>query len=99
MAAVVVIVKRQREAVARFIAAEATTPRTARTFDELGVARRWYFERMIAFGVFVSAGDERYYVVPEVWETYRRHKRQRALVITVILIGILVLAMSLKWLT
>ena len=57
-----IIARRQNRYIRAFRNAEANTPDTARTLEQLAVRDSWIFDRLVARGVFVSAGDSRWFI-------------------------------------
>ncbi len=88
-----VIVKRERQLVAHFRRAGATTPAAAKTPDELGVATRLAWERLVRRAVIREAAPGKYYLDEPSWEAARALRRRVAIVALVIGLGVLAWAL------
>jgi hypothetical protein len=89
---------RQRAAVARFEAAGAVSPATARTLAQIGERGGWVFSDMAERGVFVRISEDRWYLSAEGLRRFRgRQSRDGliALAVVGVAIGLLVIARAL----
>ena len=83
---------RRRRLVYAFQDAGATTPDRAATLDSLGERRTSTFDEMLACGVFLAAGEDRYYIdEPRATKYLARHRRRAWLWGTVLLAAFLVM--------
>lgn len=80
MSAATVIIRRRKRAIRRFQEAGATSPAHPIRFADVGMRRSWVFNRMIAQGVFVEAGADRYWMDPQAAESFLQAQRRRALI-------------------
>jgi hypothetical protein len=92
----VIIMKRQRDLVDRFRDSVATTPDAARRLDELRVRESFIFRRLCAAGVFMCAGDERWWFDAAAWDRYRDRQRQRLVWSAVVIIGLVALGLAIQ---
>lgn len=82
---------RRRRLVYAFQVAGATTPDRAATLASLGELRTSTFDEMLASGVFLPAGEDRYYIdEPRAAKYLARHRRRAWLWGTVLLAAFLV---------
>ncbi len=99
MSAALLVMNRQRDLVDRFRAAGATSASAARPLAEIGVEASFMFSRMSARGVFVPAGEDRWWFDAAAWNRYRDRQWKRlvagALVILVVC-ALFVLAMMMR---
>jgi hypothetical protein len=65
---------RQKRAMQRFVQANATTREQAQRLQDLGVRPGWPIRRMIARGVFVPVGDDRFYLDVDAWARFRHRQ-------------------------
>lgn len=84
-----IVVAKIRKIVQRFRDAGAVSFQTARRPEELNIQKRLLFQRLVQKSVLMDAGDDRYYLHEENYQTYRKNRRSRALFILVILMLIL----------
>ena len=75
----------------RFAEVGATLPEHAVRMEELGIRVNWVIRRMIARGVFVPVGDERYYIDLTAAERFRALRRRRILTFVELCLLILIL--------
>jgi hypothetical protein len=66
------IVRKQNRYMRRFTEAGAVDPDRAVTPEEAGCRDSWVFRRMVRWGVFVSCGQDRYYLDEEAAAAFRR---------------------------
>ena len=78
MSAAAVIILRRKRFVRRFRELGAISPDRAVNFDEVGLRRSWIFDQMVDGGVFVPAGDNRFYMKVEAAEDFLARQRRRA---------------------
>ena len=100
MSAAAVILLRRKRFVRRFREHGATSPDKAIPFADVGMRRSWVFDQMVSRGVFVGAGNDRYWMDEPAAEAFLAVQRKRALIVTGILLVlflIFLLAASLWW--
>jgi hypothetical protein len=56
------VIIKQNEYIRKFKKADAASPATARTLDELRIRKTPIFRRLLEKGVFAEAGEDRYYI-------------------------------------
>jgi len=83
----------RRDTIAAFVAAEATIPSAARTFEELGVARQFWHDHLIRAEVLVLAGPGRYYADMRAWRAFERARKIQKFVTAAVLVGLLILGL------
>jgi hypothetical protein len=94
MSAAVIHLKQNR-LMRNFRSAGATSPATARTPEEIGCRQGWIFRRMVARGVFIPAGNSKFYLDEEAARTFVQRRRLMVLlVVTVVLVLFLVVWIS-----
>lgn len=85
-AAVAMLIKREKELAAHFRAAGATSPATAKSFDELRLESNLHVRRLRSRGVLREAASGRFFLdVPE-WDA--REKFRKRMLVAVVLMGI-----------
>lgn len=94
MSATAIILKQNRF-MRNFRAAGATGPATARGPEEIGCRQGWIFRRMVAAGVFIPAGNDKFYLDEEAATRFVRRRRNKALVLA----GAVMLVFIFVWLT
>jgi hypothetical protein len=77
-----VIVRKEREVVDLFRDVGATSPATAKSFDEIGVEQAWPLSRLRRRAIVREAAPGKYYLDEEVW-TAIRGMRQRMILVVV----------------
>lgn len=77
MSAAAIIMRRQKQIIRRFRDAGATSPRTARSLDELGMRSHWIFRHMARKGVFVLIPPNRWYMSLEALAGFERRQWRR----------------------
>ncbi len=99
MSAAAVIILRRKRFIRRFREQGATSPDRAIPFADVGMRRSWIFEQMVSRGVFVSVGNERYYLNDQAAEEFLDAQRQRALLIAAIMLVVFVIVIlaSIRW--
>ena len=99
MSAAAVIFLRRKRFIRRFREQGATSPDQAIPFADVGMRRSWIFDQMVSRGVFVSVGNERYYMNEQAAEEFLDAQRRRALVITAIMLVVFVIVIltSVRW--
>jgi hypothetical protein len=99
MSAAAVIIRRRKKFIRRFAEQGATSPDNAVPFAGIGMRRSWIFDQMVARGVFVSAGKDRFYMNEAAADAFLAAQRRRALAIGGILLVLflLFLVASLLW--
>jgi hypothetical protein len=98
MSAAAVIMRRQRQLIRGFAERRATCPDAAIAFADLGMRRSWIFDRLVARGVFVDAGQDRFYMNEEAAQAFLQAQRRRALTITGILLVFFLVFLLTSWL-
>lgn len=99
VSAAAVIILRRKRFIRRFRELGATSPDRAVAFTDLGLRRSWIFRQMVSRGVFMPAGEDRYYVNERAAGEFLDAQRRRALMITAILLiafGIVILT-AVRW--
>lgn len=86
------IIIKQHLMIRKFRKAEAFDASRAKTLAELKIRSNWIFRRMADRGVFVEAGDGRYYIDQEEARTFQSHQR-RGIFFAVVIIGTIALAL------
>lgn len=86
MSAAAIIIRRQREIFHRFLDAEAITPQSAQTLEQVGVRPRWIFHRLAARGVVVEVAPDRWYLDVEVMERFKEHQTRKLMILTAVLL-------------
>ena len=86
MSAAAVIIIRRKKFIRRFTEEGATAPEKAILFAEVGMRRSWIFDQMVRRGVFVSIGQDRFYMNEQAAEAFLRAQRRRAWTIGGVLI-------------
>lgn len=99
MSAAAVIMLRRKKFVRRFAEQGATSPEKAIPFVEVGMRRSWVFDQMVARGVFVDVGNDRFYMNEQASSAFLAAQRRRARVAAAILfvVFLIVLLASLRW--
>ncbi|MDX2199599.1 MAG: hypothetical protein SF069_11590 [Phycisphaerae bacterium] len=96
MSAAAIITLRQKQLIGRFRDAGATSPRTARSLDDLGLSSHRIFRRMARHGVFVAAPPDRWYLDLEALAQYERRQWRWFMIIMVICALTLIALLSLR---
>jgi uncharacterized membrane-anchored protein len=93
------IILRRKRLIRRFREQGATSPDRAIAFVDVGLRRSWVFEQMVARGVLVPVGDERYYLNEQAAGEFLDAQRRRALVVTAILllVFVIVILLAVRW--
>lgn len=99
MNAAAVIVLRRKKLIRRFKELGATSPDRAIPFAEIGMRRSWIFDHMIDHGVFVAAGQDRFYLREQAAQVFMKKRRRRALIVTgvLLLLFLVVLLATKRW--
>lgn len=99
MSAAAVIILRRKKFIRRFREHGATSPDHAIPFADVGMRRSWVFDQMISRGVFVEAGNSRYWMDEQAARAFLEAQRRRALIIAAILLlaFLIFLVMSIRW--
>jgi hypothetical protein len=79
MSAPAIIIKQNR-LMRRFAEANATSPTTARTPEDIGCRQRWIFRRMVARGVFVPVENGKFYMDGDAANRFKQIRLVRLLV-------------------
>lgn len=87
-----ILIKRERQLVDHFRRAGATTPGAARSPDELGVATRLAWERLVRRAVIREGAPGKYYLDEPSWEAQRALRRRVGVVMLVIGLMVVILA-------
>lgn len=91
---VVVIVAAQfRKLISRFRDSGTTSPRTAKTIEELNIRHMRMFKRLLNRGVINEAGSGRYYLNETNLDEYHQARRIRVMIILGILILLFLIAL------
>src|SRR6266498_3382015 len=94
--AIAVMRMQEREVVDDFRAVGATSPATARGFEEIGLFSENALARLRARAVIREAEPGRYYLDEEVWSAVRRQRQRMALVMLIlVLAGVVLLSLRL----
>ncbi len=93
MSAAAVIILRRKKFIRRFSERGAVSPDKAIPFADLKMRRSWVFEQMVNRGVFVSVGNDRFYMNQEAAAAFLEWQQKRALVLAAVMfvIGLAVL--------
>jgi hypothetical protein len=86
VSAAAVIVLRRKKVIRRFAERGATSPGNAILFADLGMRRSWVFDQMVSRGVFVDAGNDRFYMSERAATAFLEAQRRRARVAAAILL-------------
>ena len=86
MSAGAIIARRRRHFIRSFAERGATRPDRAVAFAELGMRRSWIFDQMVARGVFINVGQNRFYMDEQAAHVFQQAQRRRALIVTGILL-------------
>jgi len=78
MSAAAVIILRRKKFIRRFAEQGATCPDRAIPFEDVDMRRSWIFDQMVSRGVFVRAGNDRFYMNQEAARTFLEAQRRRA---------------------
>jgi len=89
MAAGVSVILTQDRAIRAFRAAGATSPQSAKPFEEVGLKPTWVKRRLIARGVLLEAAPGAYYLDEE--RVTRFAARRRTVAIVILVIGVLLI--------
>jgi uncharacterized membrane-anchored protein len=87
----VIVVIRFHRFISRFKDSGTTTPKTAKTLEELNLKRRLIFNRLLYRRVLIEISSERYYLNEENLIEYYKARRIRMIVISGILILIILI--------
>jgi hypothetical protein len=82
---------RQNRLIRKFRDAGALSPATAVTLEEIGVEDPKTLRRMVDKGVFIEAGDHRYYMDSKGMNTFLAWRLVRMIVTLIVLVVIFVL--------
>ncbi len=93
MSAAAVIALRRKKLIRRFAEEGAISCDKAIPFAKTGVRRSWVFDQMVARGVFVPVGDDRYYLDEQSSQAFLARQRRRALVVGGILLLVLLVVL------
>jgi hypothetical protein len=99
VSAAAVIILRRKKFIRRFVEEGATSPDQAIPFADVGLRRSWVFDQMVARGVFVRVGHDRYYMNEPAAQTFLAAQRRWALIVTgvLLLLFLIVLLASTRW--
>jgi hypothetical protein len=87
-AAVVVIIRKERELVELFTTASATSPVAAKTLDELNVHSDGLALRRLRSRAVIREAGGRYYVDLESWAALARTRRRIGLILALIVVAL-----------
>ena len=90
-----VIIRRQNRLMEQFRAAGATSAANAVDPDALGCRVSWVFRRMVSQGVFLDAGDGRFYLDENGAARFVLLRRVRIVVFTVVMLLVFVVYIAL----
>jgi len=94
-AAVVIILRKQREIVEVFQGAGATSAATARYPSDLGIEEDRIFRGLIDRAILRDGGAGRYYLDEPSWTAHNTMRRRRSVIVLAIVIGILTFMIAL----
>ena len=94
MGSAVSVILTQDRAIRAFRDAGATSPQSARRFEELGLKPTWVKRRFIAAGVLIEAAPDTYYLDEQ--GVTRFAARRRIIAAVVLAIGLLLIAVAPK---
>ena len=99
MSAAAVILLRRKKFVRSFREHGATSPDRAIRFADVGMRRSWIFDQMISRGVFVDAGNDRYWMNEQVASAFLEAQRRWVLLVAGVLVVLflIVLIASTRW--
>jgi hypothetical protein len=99
VSAAAVIILRRKKFVRRFREERATSADRAIPFADVGMRRSWVFDQMVSRGVFVDAGNDRYWMNEQAAEAFLEAQRKRALIVAAILLVVFLiyLVASIRW--
>jgi len=86
------IIAKTRRIILRFQNADATSPRNARTLEELNLRHGLIFRRLLRKGVIVEASPQRYYLNRENLFEYNEIRRSRIKVLLLVIAVIIIIA-------
>ena len=87
------IIAKTRRIILRFQNADATSPRNARTLEELNLRHGLILRRLIRKGFIVEASPQRYYLNREQLLNYEESRKIRIKTILVVMAVIVIFAM------
>jgi hypothetical protein len=96
MSAAAVIIIRRKKFIRRFVELDARSTDRAIPFPDLGMRRSWIFDQMVSRGVFVDAGNDRYWMNEQAAEAFLAAQRRRALIVTGILLAVFLIILIVK---
>lgn len=88
---VAIIVIRTKKLIKLFKQTGTTTPRSAKTVDELGTRHNLIFRKLVRREVLKEASPERYYLSEENLEDYLKRRRLRVFIVLMILLGLIII--------
>lgn len=86
--AAVIIIAQFKKLINRFQHSGATSPKTAKTLEELSVKPRRMFRRLLNKGVISHAGAEKYYLNETNLQEYNQYRRIKIIIVFAILIAL-----------
>lgn len=92
-AAVVIILRKQRDIVEVFEGARATSPETARDPNDLGIDESVIFRGLVRRAVLRDAGGGRYYIDQPSWRAMSSMRHRVAMVVLAIVVVLLVVGL------
>ena len=93
-----IIIRRRKKFVRGFRERGATSLVRAIPFAEVGMRRSWIFDQMVSRGVFVAAGNDRFWMNEPVAEAFLEAQRRRALLVgAVLLVAFLIFLIASNW--
>jgi hypothetical protein len=93
-AAPVIIIRRERDVVASYRGAGATSPETARSPEELDLSHRLAFDRLVRRAVLRDAGGGRYYLDEASWKATNGMRRRFIIIALAILLVMFAILIS-----
>jgi hypothetical protein len=76
------IIRKQNRLMRKFVEHHATSSATAEKLEDLDCRQGWIFRRMVARGVFVLVGDDRFYMDENASREFIRRRKIKIAVFT-----------------
>ena len=86
------IIAKTRRIFRRFEDAGATSPRDAKTLEELGVFHGLIFKKLLRQGVIIEASPQRYYLSHEIKLEYNQGRKTRIKILLLVVAVIIIIA-------
>ncbi len=88
-----IIIAMQNKCLRRFLEHNALSPDQAKTVEELGLRKNPFFNRFLRRGILVQTSEDRYYMIPEKAEEFKRQRKRHVFIaLAVILAAIALIA-------